>query len=90
MDYKGIKVHLKYESHRIETMICKPNEKLRDICLSFSEKNHFSFDSVIFILNGIKINQEDFNNPLKIFINKLDKNNVYILIYDILNSENEN
>ena len=78
MNYKEIKVHFKYESQRIETIKCIPNEKLRDICLLFSKKINIDFDSVIFVLNGRKIEQNDFNKSLNQLVAKSDKNNIYI------------
>lgn len=62
-------------------------KKLWDILSSFSKKNNVNFDSVIFILNGRKIEQNEFKKSLKQLDAKSDKNNIYILIYDILSSE---
>ena len=87
--HKKVKVHFKYESQRIETIICQPNEKVEDICRSFSIKNHFDLDSALFIINERTIEKTDFNKPIKQFVTELDNNNVYILVYNILNSENE-
>ena len=62
-------------------------KKLWDILSSFSKKNNVNFDSVIFILNGRKIEQNEFKKSLNQLDAKSDKNNIYILIYDILSSE---
>ena len=90
MNYTAIKVKITYESKDSQTIICKPNESIKEILLSFAANNGIDFNSVYFLINGKKIEKSDYEQPINKFCSKLNEGELNILTYDIFNTEETN
>ena len=54
-------------------MVCKADEKIKNICLKITEKINKDLKSVVFSFNGNVISKSDYKKPISKFISNLDE-----------------
>ena len=67
MEDNKIKSIFKYKSQKIE-IICKPDDKINEICEKAAEQNELDFEKIYFLLNGQKLLNEEYDKPLSQFV----------------------
>ena len=87
MFYDGIKVKFTYESQESQTIICKPNEKLKTVSQKFCLNKGINFKKVYFLFDGKKIEKADYNKEVSELIQTNIRDELNILVYDINLSE---
>ena len=87
MTNSGIRVHFKYESYPNITLKFNSNKKINEVCRQFAKEKNINFNTVFFILNGTKLENGDFDQPLYNFVPGINKDSLHILVYDYQKSE---
>ena len=90
MEIKEITVHFNYNAQAQETLIYKSNENIENVCRAIASKKNLNFDSVYFLLKGNNLDESQYQKPVSDFIGKLSEGNLYILLYDKVNQEEQN
>ena len=81
MNDNEIKITFIYESQQEEILICKPDEKMKEICLKIATKVNRDFNSLVFLFNGKPIDNSNYDKPINNYIS--DLNSVLkILVYN--------
>ena len=76
-----------YESQESQTIICKPNEKLKTVSQKFCLNKGINFKKVYFLFDGKKIEKADYNKEVSELIQTNIRDELNILVYDINLSE---
>ena len=78
-----IRVEFTYESQYKETLICKPDEEIKKVCQKFFKQRGIDLNKVVILLKGSKLEQSDYNNPIRKYISSIDGNCLPIIAYKI-------
>ena len=90
MENKEITVHFNYNAQPQESLVCKSNETIENVCRAIASKKNLNFDSVYFLLKGNNLDESQYQKPVSDFLGKLSEGNLYILLYDKVNQEDQN
>ena len=79
MEDNKIKAKFEYNSQKIE-IICKPDDKIKEIFQKAAEQNELDFEKIYFLLNGQKLLNEEYDKPLSQFVSSHNSNTLSFLI----------
>ena len=87
MNSNVIKVTFTYNGEKKGPYIHNINDKIKEICLKFTEEEKINFDELMFVAEGRSMNEEYYDKPISKIASEDDKTDLNILVYDLNSSE---
>ena len=80
MNNQLIKLKFIYDGQKENSVNCKPDEKIKEVCQKFTKQNLINFNKAQFILSGKVLEKKDYDNPISQFVSSLAPYNLVILV----------
>ena len=82
MAKQEITVHFSYNAEPQETLKCKSNEPIENVCKEIASRKNLNFNSIYFLLGGMRLDSSQYQKPVSDYISKLYEGHLIILLYD--------
>ena len=82
MNNQLIKVKFIYDDQKTNSVNCKLDEKIKEVCQKFTKQNLIDFNKVQFLLSGKVLEKNDYDKPLSQFFSSSTPYNLVLLVVD--------